>query len=148
MKQKKSNAVTTVSYFIVLFGCGRILFSTHCFSPLLILLGDIFSTYLYHIISAFFMRQIPLGMKHKRDLDTSKMATKAFWCQSLELPSYAASCYYVVPSFLNFLQMKYMRVVLFRVTRSYSLKDPFTPVTLNQSSNSHQLCERTNREYP
>lgn len=52
--------------FIVLFGCGRILFSMHCFSPLLILLGDIFSTHLYNLISAFFMRQIPLGMKHKR----------------------------------------------------------------------------------
>lgn len=83
--------------FIVLFGCGRILFSTHCFSPLLILLGDIFSTYLYHLISAFIMRQIPLGMKHKRDLDTSKMATKVYWCQSLELAQ--LSCQLLLCSF-------------------------------------------------
>lgn len=135
--------------FRVLFDCGRILFSTHCFSPLLILLGDILYIHLCHFISAFFMRQIHLGMKEKRQTWIHRRwLQKPSGAKALNWLGYPAGCYYTVSSFLNFLQMKYMRIALFRVTYSYSLKDSFTPVALNQSNNSHQLHKRINREYP
>lgn len=115
----------------------------HSFSSL-ILQGQIFYTHLCHFISPFFlMRQIHLGMTqtwiHQRWLQKPSGAKVLNWL------SYPAGCCYAVLSFLNFLQMKYMRVALFRVTCTYSLKDSFTPVALNQTSNSHQLLKRINR---
>lgn len=48
------------------------------------------------------------------DLDTSKWLQKPSGAKVLNWLSYPAGCYYAVSSFLNFLQMKYVSVILFR----------------------------------